>query len=459
MQQENNVQAKSLDALSLVNAFLENPSYRAYKALASQALPADIAEALKSLTEEQCRRFLTLLPSEFAADIFQELDLDLQVELFGVLGAEKTADIVSEMESDDAADVLSELDEKQANEILEGMQEEGEDVKDLLKYEEDTSGGIMATEYVALNKDWDVNRAFEELRAICPDADKAYYVYVVDDDGRLIGVLSLRDLVMAERTDKIADIMNENVMSVKADTDQEEAAHTFKKYGFLSLPVVDDEGRLTGIISANDIIDVLDEETTEDIQKMSASLPLEGTYRSAKVLELWSKRVVWLLALFITGALTSGIMKGNEALLGQFVTLIFFVPLLVDEGGNAGSQASATIIRALALREFELGDYLKVLWKEFWVSAMLGLSLAVLAFAAAVVMPSESLHWMQAGTIVGLSTLIVVLFGSVIGSVLPLAAHMAGLDPAVLAGPVITTIVDSAGLLIYFGIAKSVLGF
>lgn len=446
------------DALSLVRNFLDNPSYRTYKELASGALPADIAEALKSLSEEECRRLLTLLPSELTADIFQELDIPLQVELFGVLGIEKTADIVSEMDSDDAADLLLELNKDEAESILSNMEEDAEAVKDLLKYEEDSSGGIMASEYVALNENWDVTRAFDELRVICPDSDKAYYVYVVDDERHLKGVLSLRDLVMANTTDKIADIMSSNVMSVKVDSDQEEAAYIFKKYGFLSLPVVDDENRLTGIISSNDIIHVLEDETTEDIHKMSATLPLEDTYLASGIVELWSKRVVWLLALFITGAFTSSIMRSNEAILGQFVTLIFFVPMLIDEGGNAGSQASAIIIRALALREFDLSDYLKVIWKETKVSLMLGISIGLMGFAAASIMPSEQLLWSQSGTIVGLSTLLAVLFGSVIGSLLPLAAHLVGFDPAVLSGPVVTTIVDSAGLLIYFYIAKSVLG-
>ncbi len=455
---EQQAKNRSGDALTLVRAFLDNPSYLAYKNLSSGALPADIAEALKALPPDDRRRLLILLPSSLTADVFQELDIPLQIELLDVLGADKAAEIVSEMESDDAADLLSELEESDAQTILAKFDDGADDVKDLLKYEDDSSGGIMATEYVTLNARWDVQQAFDELRRLCPDADKTYYVYVVDDDDRLLGVLSLRDLVMADRSDKIGSIMNTNVLSVKADSDQEEAAHIFRKYGYLSLPVIDKDNKLTGIISANDILQVLDEETTEDIQKMSATLPLDRSYSSSSALELWSRRVVWLLALFITGAFTSSIMKGNEAVLSQFVTLVFFIPMLIDEGGNAGSQSSAIIIRSLALREFDVTEYAKVIWKEIRVSIMLGLSIGGLGFAAASFMHSPELMWAQAGIVVGLSTAIVVLFGSVAGSMLPLAAHLIGLDPAVLAGPLVTTLVDSAGLIIYFSIAKTVLG-
>lgn len=458
MPQENPAFARNADVLSLIRGFVNNPSYKTYKELASGALPADIAEALKALSAEDARRLMTTLPNELSADVFQELDVPLQLELFDVMGSDKAADILSEMESDDAADLISELDKEDAQDILSKLDEDADDVKDLLKYEEDSSGGIMATEFVALNVNWDVNRAFEELRALAPDADKAYYVYVTDDWDHLVGVLSLRDLVMADRTDIISDLMNRNVLSVKADSDQEDAAHIFKKYGFLSLPVVDDQNKLTGIISANDIIHVLEEETTEDIHKMSATLPLEDTYLGTSIFELWAKRVVWLLALFITGAFTSGIMKNNEALLARFVTLIFFVPMLIDEGGNAGSQASAIMIRALALREFELSDYMKVLWKELKVSLLLGLVIGSLGFAAAALMPAEALVWSQSGMIVGFSTFLVVLFGSVAGAALPLGAHLIGFDPAVLSGPLVTTLVDSVGLLIYFFMTKMVLG-
>ena len=458
MQSEPRRAVREEDALSLIRAFLANPSYKSYTDLSLSALPADIAEAVKSLPSEERRRLLLLLPNELAADVFQEFDIPTQIELLDVLGAEKAAEVVSEMESDDAADLLAELKDEDKESILAGFEEGAEQVKSLLGYEEDSSGGIMATEYVSLNAKWNVQQAFDELRRVCPDADKIYYVYVVDDDGHLLGVLSLRDLVMADRMDSIESIMNTNVLSVKVDSDQEEAAHLFKKYGYLSLPVVDEQSRLTGIISANDIIHVMDEETTEDIQKMSASLPLEGSYLGTGVKELWIKRVGWLLALFITGAFTSNIMKGNEAILGQFVTLVFFIPMLIDEGGNAGSQSSAVIIRSLALREFDAGEYFKVIWKEARVSIMLGLTIGGLGFAASSVMSSGGLFWAQAGIIVGTSTLIVVTFGSVLGSVLPLLAHMVGFDPAVLAGPVITTVVDSFGLIIYFTIAKAVLG-
>lgn len=458
MQSEPHRAVREEDALSLIRAFLDNPSYKTLTDLSLSALPADIAEAVNALPSEERRRLLFLLPNELVADVFQEFDIPTQIELLDVLGDEKAAGVVSEMESDDAADLLGELKDEDKESILAGLEDGAEQVKSLLEYEEDSSGGIMATEYVSLNVKWNVQQAFDELRRVCPDADKTYYVYVVDDERRLLGVLSLRDLVMADRMDPIESIMSTNVLSVKVESDQEEAAHIFKKYGFLSLPVVDDHNRLTGIISANDIILVMDEETTEDIQKMSASLPLEGSYLSTGMKELWVKRVGWLLALFITGAFTSNIMRGNEAILGQFVTLVFFIPMLIDEGGNAGSQSSAVIIRSLALREFDTGEYLKVIWKEVRISVMLGLTIGGLGFIASSIMSSEGLFWAKAGIIVGTSTLIVVTFGAVLGSILPLLAHVAGFDPAVLAGPVITTIVDSFGLIIYFAIAKTILG-
>ena len=283
-------------------------------------------------------------------------------------------------------------------------------------------------------------------------------MYVVDDERRLLGVLSLRDLVMADRMDPIASIMSTKVLSVKVDSDQEEAAELFKKYGISALPVVDEEDRLTGIITADDILHVVDDEATEDIHKMAGTISSDDSYLATPSSKHWRNRIIWLVILFFADLSSGFIMKGFEASLEAVVALTFFIPLLIGCGGNAGSQASAVVIRSLALKEVKLKDSASIVAKEAGVGLLLGLVTGIAGIVLSFVIPHAGVDWMAMGLTIGISILFTVTLGTVAGAALPMIATLLRLDPAVIAGPLITTVVDALGLIVYFSVAKLVIG-
>ncbi|MCR4427602.1 MAG: magnesium transporter [Firmicutes bacterium] len=440
--------------LERVKQLLEAGSLDQIPDLVRSIHPADVVDILENLRDEEQQAFFHAIPSDTAADIIQELDPVDQARIIKVMDNVRSSQILKEMDSDDAADLLADLPEAKAEKLLGLMNAEGEDVRELLQYDEDSSGGIMATEYVSVRADWTVEQTLAELRRLAPEAETVYYVYVLDEQEHLVGVLSLRDLVISDLRARIGTIMNPKVVSVSTDVDQEEAAQLFKKYGFLTLPVVDEENKLTGIITADDILDVVEEEATEDIQKMAATLPLTEPYLDTGLGTHWTKRVSWLLVLFLAESITGGILQKFSAAMEAFIALTFFIPLLIDSGGNAGSQAAAIIIRGLAVRDIRVRDFFRVIWREAWVGLLLGLAMAVVAFFRA---------WFVGGTpllgfTVCLAVCAIVAFGTLVGAALPIIATKIGFDPAVVAGPLITTIVDALGLMIYFTIAKAVLG-
>ena len=418
--------------ITKIKELINKSKYREITPLLEHIHPADIVDMIDNLDIEEQVHVIQALSSEQAADVIQELDPEEQSRIVELMGTAKSSEILKEMDSDDAADIIGEMSEDEAEKILDLMSDEGEDVRELLQYDEDTSGGIMATEYISIKSDMDVGHTLSFLRKEAPDAETVYYIYVVDDNDHLVGVVSLRDLVVNDFHEKIEYIMNPDVVYIKADSDQEEAANLFKKYGFLTLPVVDDENKLTGIITADDI------------------LPLEQPYFSTKISSLWKKRILWLLMLFIAESFTGKIMSVYQDAMQAFIILSFFVPMLIDCGGNAGAQATATVVRGLAVGDINAKDIFKVIWREIRVGLMLGMTMAVVAFVRA---------WISGGTptvgiVVSISVLAIVCLGTLMGSFLPMVVSKLGFDPAVVAAPIITTVVDSVGLLIYFNIAR-----
>ncbi len=436
-----------------VKQLLSAGSTEALTKLVDSLHPADVVDILELLDDQARSAFFHAIPAGKAADIIQELDSDDQAEVIRMMGAARSSEILKEMDSDDAADLIGDLPEAKAETLLDLMNSEGDEVRELLRYDEDSSGGIMATEYVTVNVEWTVEKTLAELRHLAPEAETAYYIYVIDADERLVGVLSLRDLVIADLKRKISSIMSRNVVAVPVQTDQEEAAQLFKKYRYLALPVVDDDNRLAGIITADDILDVVEEEATEDIQKIAGTMPLDRPYFATSLKELWRSRVVWLMVLFLAESITGQILQNFSTAMQSVIELTFFIPLLIDCGGNAGSQSASVVIRGLAVRDIRMRDVWAVFMRELALGAALGITMSGIAFLRAWRVGGNPII----GVIVCVSVLAIVTMATLVGSMLPIAATALGLDPAVMSAPLITTVVDGAGLLIYFSVARSLL--
>ena len=414
--------------------------------------PVDVAETLKEVPVIAQVRFIAALTPERAAEILQEMELEAEKELFGRLEKGKAAELLKLMDTDEAVDLLAKLPEKNSEELLVLMNDDGQEIKELLKYEEDTSGGLMVTEFVAIKEEQTVEEVLTLLRRQAPSAETAYYIYVLRNDRTMAGVISLRELVISPLKTKIKSIMKRDVISVPGDLDQEEVAHIFEKYGFLVLPVVDEESRLVGVITVDDVLDVAEEEATEDIHKGASVNPLETGYDCAGIWTLFSKRIVWLISLIFLNLISSGIMAAYEEVLSTAITLALFIPLLIDTGGNTGSQSATLIIRALVTGDVKMSDWAKVLLKELAVGFCLGLTLGVAGFLLGIFRGG-----IDVGIVVGLTMIAIVIVSNLIGMILPFGLNLLRLDPAVASSPLITTIADASGLVIYFKIAAWIL--
>jgi magnesium transporter len=359
------------------------------------------------------------------------------------------------MEPDDAADVVEELGEEEAEELLSEMEpSDAYQVRELLSYPPDTAGGRMTPEFVSISPDLTIAVAMRLIRAKAPDAETIYYVYVTDRRGQLLGVVSLRELVVADPQRTIGQVMRRQVIRLPATADQEEAARLLMEHNFLALPVVDDDGRLLGVITSDDVADVLEEEATEDIERLGGSQPLDAPYMSASLLELFRKRLPWLMVLFLAGTYTSFVLQLFSDTLDQAVALAFFIPLLIGSGGNVGSQIVTTVVRAMAVGDVMLGDVWRVLRRELLVGVTIGLFLAAAMFVRAETMRVD----LQISTVVALSAVFIVVWAAAIAAVLPLLLRRVGVDPAVVSAPFITTLVDGTGLFIYLSLARVALG-
>ena len=419
--------------------------------------PAEILEHWDEFSGEHQYVLLTYLDPGLAAQIISELDPEDQAEFLETLPPWRVRQILEELDPDDLTDALQAIEEedpKLAQTIKSWLDPETRaEVEALSKYDEDDAGGLMTPEYVAVRAGMTVDEVLQFLRRAAPDAETVYYLYVVDDEGHLVGVLSLRDLIVADPSMRVAEIMNPNVIHVTTETDQEEVARIMADYDLTVLPVSDAEGRLVGIVTIDDVIDVLEEEATEDIHRLGAVDAPELVYSRSSVLELWSARARWLVILIFTGMFTSTILAGFSSVLEATTALAFYIPVLLGTGGNTGNQSSTLIVRALATRDIAPGDWPRVLFKELGVGVLLGLTLsALIAIKVAID------GFLGVTPVVALALFLLVIVANLAGALLPIALEKLGLDPALISNPLIATVSDVSGLVIYLSVAKVLLG-
>lgn len=424
--------------------------------------PADIATLFEEFPDSQRLLFFRLLSKEEAADTFVELDGDTQEALIHAFSDNELKEVLDELYLDDAVDVIEEMPATVVKRILLNTDSETRrSINALLKYPEDSAGSIMTPEFVDLKKSMTVEDAFKRIRRTGVDKETIYTCYVTDESRHLLGVTTVKELLLHDYEDIIGDFMETNVIYINTLDDQEIAAHQFDKYNFLALPVVDMEERLVGIITIDDAMDVLQEENTEDIQKMNAMLPTDKTYLKTSVFETWKSRFPWLLLLMVSATFTGSIITAFENKLAALTILTAFIPMLMDTGGNSGGQASVTVIRAMSLGEIHFKDYFKVVWKEVRVGFVCGISLAVVNFAKIWLVDKMLFHSTEITFYVDLAiclTLVVeIIFAKFIGCTLPMLAKKVGFDPAVMSSPFITTIVDAISLLVFFAISTAII--
>ena len=434
---------------------LDSKQYTRLRQALEEELEADIAATLEEMEEEDMRKIFRILPKSQAAEVFSYLDVKAQQSIITSLSDKDAGLIMDNLMADDAADLMDEMPANVVKRILANASPETRrDINHLLRYPEDSAGSIMTVEYVDLKENLTVQEAIERIRKVGLDSETVNICYVLDSGRRLIGTVSLRYLLLHESDEVIGAFMNENVVSINTMMDQEDVAELFKKYDFTAMPVVDNENRLVGIITVDDIMDIMEEEATEDIEKMNAILPGDKPYMRTGVLETWKNRIPWLLLLMISATFTGGIITSFEDALQSYVVLTAFIPMLMDTGGNAGGQASATIIRGLSLNDIAFSDVFRVIWKEIRVAVLCGMTLAACNFVKLMLFDKVSL---TVAAVVCLTLLVVVVIANTVGCTLPMAAKRLGFDPAVMASPFITTIVDALSLMIYFRIASSLL--
>ncbi len=426
--------------------------------------PPDIAEIFNKLKIEEAKYVYKQLDEQVAADVLVELEDDVREEFLASLTSKEIAEHIDNMDSDDAADVIAELPDDVQDEVLSHMEdsEQASDIVDLLNYDENTAGGLMATELVRVHVNSNSVECVREIREQADVVENIYTIYVVDDDEKLVGLLSLKKLVISPTRSNVADIYDPKVISVKTNTDAEEVANIMDKYNLVVVPVVDALGRLVGRITIDDIVDVRREEETEDAQKMAGVEAFDEPYMSLSIYEILKKRVGWLVVLFLGETLTASAMGFFENEIAKVVILALFVPLIISSGGNTGSQASTLVIRALALGEITVRSWWTIIKREIKVGLILGIILGIIGFLRVVIWSQFTTiygpHWMEIGLIVGFSLVGVVLWGNTIGSLFPLILKRFGFDPAVSSAPFVATLVDVTGLIIYFSVASLLLG-
>ncbi|BDB01050.1 magnesium transporter [Clostridium botulinum] len=417
----------------------------------------DIATLLEEVDNKKNMLVLfRLLPKDIEIDVFSYMSNDMQQYIIQSITHEEITTIIDQLYFDDVIDLLEEMPANIVKKILLNTDDKKRKlINQFLKYEEDSAGSIMTIEFVDLKKEMTVEQAIERIRKTGVDKQTINTCYVIDKNRKLEGITSIRRLILSNKDVLIKDIMKENYVSINTFDDQEYVANQFKKYDLVSMPVVDKEHRLVGIITIDDIVDIIDQENTEDFHKMAAMEPSEEEYLKTGVFELAKHRIIWLLVLMISATFTGNIIRKSEDVLQSVVILASFIPMLMDTGGNSGSQSSTLVIRGLALGEIKLKDIFKVMWKEFRVSVVVGIALSVVNFLRVYFI--EKVSFMVSMTVC-ISLFFTVVLAKVVGGILPIVAKKLKLDPAIMASPLITTIVDAVALLIYFGIAKILLG-
>jgi len=417
--------------------------------------PADIADLLEQLDEPQRTLLFKELNLVEAGEVLDEISTEATIELIDAVPDESIADILETLPVNDAVEVLTEIESKRAEQILNLIEpEDAQEIGRLLAYPDQSAGRLMTTEVVRIQEDWTVQGTLDYLRHQVDKSDALTYLYVVDRTEHLVGVLSLRVLVTENPEVIVKDIMDKDVITVDVMADQEDAARLVEHYDFYAIPVVDSEYRFVGILTHDDVVDILQEEFTEDIQRMGGSQPLESEYLASSVLTVFQKRITWLLVLFLTSMLTGSVMRYYEHDLQVVVALSFFIPLLIGTGGNSGSQATSTIVRALAMREVLVKDIWRLLWHEMRAGFLLGLAMGVIGFGRAMLWNSG----IPLALTVAAALFAIVLWANAIGAILPPLASKLKVDPAVISGPVMSTLVDATGLIIYFTLARWIIG-
>lgn len=438
-----------------VLALLEEKNYPDLKALLSEMNEADIAAIFADLPLEKLPIVYRILPKELAAEVFVNMDSDAQELLIRAFSDNELREVLDELYVDDAVDIIEEMPATVVKRILWHTDPEvRKSINEILQYPEDSAGSLMTIEYVDLKKYMTVDDAFTRIRRTGVDKETIYICYVTDENRKLLGIVTVKDLLLSESNKKIFEIMDTNIISTNTLEDKEIVADKFQKYDLLALPVVDQENRLVGIITIDDAMDVLQDENTEDIEKMAAITPTDKPYLKMSVFETYKKRIPWLMLLMVSATFTEKIINHFEGALTTCVALAAFIPMLTGTCGNCGSQSSATIIRGLSLGDIEFRDTFKVIFKEFRIALVCGVTLGVVNFLKLMIFDDVGA---SVALVVSLTMLAAVVFAKVVGSVLPVIAKKIGFDPAVMSSPFISTIVDAVTLLIYFTVASSVL--
>ena len=439
-----------------VLSLIQEKQYSAVRTELSEWNEADIAQILEEIEDVQQQvKVFRILPKSIAADVFAYLPIEVEQSIITSITDKEATNIIDNLMADDAADLVEEMPAGVVKKLLANVSsEQRRDINHLLRYPDDSAGSIMTVEFVDLKASLTVGQAIERIRRTGVDKETINIAYVLDKERHLIGTVALRYLLLHNEDEIIGDFMNDNIISVNTLTDQEEVAKLMSKYDFTTMPVVDNEDRLVGIVTVDDIIDIMTEEATEDIEKMAAIVPTDKPYSRTTVFETWKKRIPWLLLLMISATVTGKIITHYENALGTYVVLTSFIPMLMDTGGNAGGQASVTIIRGLSLNEIEFSDIFKVIWKEIRVAVLCGITLAAANFVKIMIIDNVGI---TVALIVCLTLVVSVIFAKVVGCSLPMFAQKLGFDPAVMASPFITTIVDALSLMIYFAIATKLL--
>ena len=442
-----------------IKVLLDDKKFSTLRDILITMKPFDIAAVFENLQDEKMPILFRILPKELAAETFVEMDDETQEFLIHGFSDSELKEVVDELFVDDAVDLIEEMPANVVKRILRQADKDmRKQINELLKYPEDSAGSIMTTEFIVLRPDMTAEMAIKRIRRTGVDKETIYTCYVTDANNKLIGITTVKDLLLAEDDELVKSIMEENVISVTTLADQEQVAQMFSNYNFLALPVVDNENRLVGIVTIDDAIDVIQEEATEDIEKMAAVLPSDKPYMKTSVFGLYKKRAPWLLILMLSATFRSAIISSFEAVLANVLILSSFIPMITGSGGNAGSQASVSVIRALSLGEIHFRSIFLVLWKEFRVSILCGITLAAANFVKLLLFDLNGQeNAFMIALVISLTLVGTIIMAKLVGSSLPLLASKGGFDPAVMANPLISTVCDSLSLLIYFGVAKLIL--
>ncbi len=443
---------------------VEEKQFSALRKMLLEYNPADIAEFFEEMDAIHFPLAYRLLPKEMAADVFVDMAPSYQEILINAFSDDELRQVLNELYLDDTVDLIEEMPANVVSRILHNSSaKDRKTINDLLKYPDDSAGSMMTTEYVNLKQEMTVEDALAHIRRVAIDSETIYTCYVTSPGRKLVGIVSAKALMISPLSKKIRDIMEQNVISASTHTDKEDVGNMFGKYGFLALPVVDTENRIVGIITVDDAIEVIQEEAEEDFTKMAAITPSETPYLRTSTISIWRSRIPWLIILTVSATFTGMIISAFEASLSACVALTAFIPMLMGTGGNSGSQASVTVIRGISMGEIRFSDVFRVLWKEIRVSLLCAVTLAAVTYLKLYLIDYlllgtlNSQEMLTVPLVVCMTMALTVVCAKLIGCLLPILAKRLGFDPAVMAAPFITTIIDALSLIVYFGIAVSII--